>query len=801
MGVNASESALNEPAYPDAIKVQDTQEQLVTDLNPAQREAVVHRGAPLLVIAGAGSGKTRVLTRRIAHLVQVDGVPLWGILAITFTNKAAGEMKERLSSLLGPQQGRPWISTFHSACVRILRPNAERLGYSSGFTIYDDSDSRRLLDHVLTDLGIDTRMFPPRAVLSRIGHAKAEMLDERVVAERARQEAEQVFARIYGEYQRRLAGSNAMDFDDLLVKTVELFTGFPEILQHYQDTFANVLVDEYQDTNAVQNQLVMMLAERHRNICVVGDPDQSIYRFRGADVRNILEFERSFPDAAVIRLEQNYRSTQTILDAASSLIGQNRSRKDRGLWSELGRGSPIRICEAPDGAGEARWVVTEALRLVDDEHLDWSEMAVFYRTNSQSRLLEEEMSRRGVPYRMVGGTRFFDRAEVKDLIAYVRLLVNPADEVSLRRVINVPRRGVGDTSLGKLQSWAHLNGRTLADALADPAPAQVGGRAAKGIEAFHRLLEDLRGSCGDLLGEMGAASGEADRKPAVREGQAGGGAGRVLEVVLDATGYARDLEAEQTIEAEARLDNVKELVSMAAQYDDVASFIESASLASPADLAADNVASMSLMTLHVAKGLEFPVVFLVGMEEGLFPFVRSLENRSDMEEERRLCYVGMTRAKRHLHLSYARSRVQWGTQRYNDPSRFLAEVPKHLVEMETLLDPSEDRPAGFPRGSREDYMRLARPSPVARSAPITRAGNETGSHTGASVGTFATPRVRVGDDVIHDRWGEGVVVDVEGTDDDAVATVRFSEIGEKRMLLSIAPLRPALRGAGGTGTS
>ncbi len=762
------------------------EDELLCDLSSVQREAVVHRGSPLLVVAGAGSGKTRVLTRRIGHLVRVDGVPLDRVLAITFTNKAAGEMKERLAALLGAPRGRPWISTFHSACVRILRSNAERLGYSRGFTIYDDTDSRRLMDHVLNDLGIDTRRFPARRVLSKIGHAKAEMIDVRTLGARSGSDSEVEVVRAFEEYERRLEASNAMDFDDLLVKTVELFNGFPEVLDFYQRRFDHVLVDEYQDTNAAQSRLVALVSEHHRNVCAVGDPDQSIYRFRGADVRNILEFERSFPDAVVLRLEQNYRSTQTILDAAGAVIANNASRIKRGLWSDLGRGLPVRVFEASDDTDEARWVVDEAVRLKDIDGLSSDDIAVFFRTNAQSRTLEQELSRRGVPYRMVGAVRFFDRREIKDLLAYLRLLVNPADEVSLRRIINVPRRGVGDASIEKLASWARLNGRTLAEAIADLSEAGLPARARKGIEAFRDLLDGLRDEMRsfDAVGEDGAfAGGEPDEEADA------GGAGRVLEAVVEATGYAHDLAAEGTIEGEARLENIAELIAMARRYRDVAGLIEAASLTSPADLVGDAGSAISLMTLHIAKGLEFPAVFLVGMEEGLFPHVRALEHPRDMEEERRLCYVGMTRAKRHLFLSAARSRFQWGTRRYNDPSRFLAEVPAHLVDLETsedLVDGDEPGYGSGARGSRARHYGLS--SGVLR----VRAGADTGS-------SQVVLGVGVGEDVIHDRWGEGVVMDIDGGDEDAVVTIRFAEAGEKRMLLASAPLRLLARGAGGTG--
>ncbi len=629
---------------------------LLEGLNDPQRRAVVHRGRPLLVVAGAGSGKTRVLTHRVAHLIASGDATPWEILAITFTNKSADEMRERLVRLIGPVAERMWVSTFHAACVRILRSHADRLGYRRSFTIYDDTDSRRLVETILRELNIDAKKLPARSVQAAISGAKAELADASSYTEAARSVFERRIADVYREYEQRLASASAMDFDDLLLLTVKLFREAPDVLDAYRVRFKHVLVDEFQDTNQAQNEIVLMLAAQHHNICVVGDSDQSIFGWRGADIRNIVEFEEAFPDAVVIPLEQNYRSTKTILDAANAVIANNVTRVPKELWTEGDAGDQIVRYRAEDEYDEAAWVATEIGRLREFDGLDYGDVAVFYRTNAQSRALEEELVRAAIAYKVVGGTRFYDRREVKDLLAYLRVLANPSDEVSARRIVNVPRRGVGDASVERLARWARDNGCSFADALGHAAEAGVTGKAAKGAAELLDLLEDLR-----------------------RMVEAGEGPGALVEAVATRTGYRGALEAEDTLEAHGRLENLSELAGAATEYDSLDDFLESVALVSDADELDAGDRRVSLMTLHTAKGLEFPAVFLVGMEDGVFPHLRALEDPLQLEEERRLCYVGITRARRQLYLTHAWSRTLWGSTSHAIPSRFLSELPPELV--------------------------------------------------------------------------------------------------------------------------
>ncbi len=737
---------------------------LLDALNPVQREAVTHPGGPLLIVAGAGSGKTRVLTSRIAWLIKDQGVSPFEILAITFTNKAADEMKRRVGSLVGPVAQKMWVSTFHSACVRILRRGAARLGYSSSFTIYDQADAERLTAYVLRDLNIDPKRFPPRTVHSVISAAKNELVGVDAYHDRARSIYEKRIAEVYREYQKRLADANAMDFDDLLTKAVELLRVAPDELAYYQERFKHVLVDEFQDTNKAQNELVKLLASRHRNILVVGDSDQSVYRFRGADIRNILEFEDAFPDATVIVLEQNYRSTQTILDAANSVIANNLMRKPKALWTEQVGGELIQRYFAEDEADEAEWVGREMHRLHDSEGWRWSDMAIFYRTNAQSRVLEEHLVRHKIPYKVIGGTRFYERREVKDVLAYLRAVVNPSDEVSLRRIINVPKRGVGDTSVARLEAWAAASGKPLVDALAKAEVAGVSGRALAGIRALSALLQDLRDT------EMGPAA--------------------TLERVLAVTGYAAELQSERSIEADGRLENLAELVGFARQFEEeadiegrpsgISDFLETVSLVADSDEIDPDESSVVLMTLHTAKGLEFDGVFLIGLEDGVFPHLRSLGEPDELEEERRLCYVGITRARRRLYLSHAWSRMLFGSTQYNPPSRFLKEIPAHLTD---LVEGNRNRRKGggaaFGSGSGSGGYRSGRDRIVdaaTRPGPPRTTGAER-----LGIG--------VGSDVVHAKWGEGVVLEIKGSGDKTEALVRFPSVGEKWLLLSWAPLK------------
>jgi DNA helicase II / ATP-dependent DNA helicase PcrA len=753
-------------------------EPLLDGLNDSQRAAVTHTGGPLLVLAGAGSGKTRVLTRRIAHLIREEGVSPFEILAITFTNKAADEMKSRVADLVGPVARKMWVSTFHSACVRILRRDGAVLGYPSSFTIYDQADAVRLTGYVLRDLGLDTKKLPPRSVHAQVSAAKNDYVLVDDFDERARGFTEKKLAEVYREYQNRLVRAGALDFDDILVQTAELFRRHPEVLEHYRKRFSHVLVDEYQDTNRVQNQLVIQLAAEHRNVTVVGDSDQSVYRFRGADISNILDFEKAFPDVTVVPLVQNYRSTQTVLDAANAVIANNLGRKPKDLWTDAGPGERIVRYHAEDEHDEAQWVTSQIARFHDGGTHPWGDMAVFYRTNAQARVLEEYLARGGIPYRVIGGTRFFDRREVKDALAYVRAVTNPSDEVSVKRILNVPKRGVGDTSVARIDRWIAGRGVTFVEGLRHAEEAGVTGRAVGGIGGFVELLDDAAGRLED-------------------------GPGPVLEHLLEASGYLDELRNEHTIDSEGRLENLAELVGTASEYEDVDAFLESVSLVADTDELDPDQSEVTLMTLHSAKGLEYPVVFLVGLEDGIFPHMRTLTEPDELEEERRLAYVGITRAKELLHVTHAWSRTLFGGTQYNPPSRFLDEIPETLVSevggrgrasrggrtyspggsgRRRTGDDTEGRTFG--RGDRQ--LRSGIGSGRDRIVDNALASRDTGPvRSGAEVD------FRVGDDVVHATFGEGVVIDMDGTGDRAEATIRFAGVGEKRLLLSWAPLTKA----------
>ncbi len=731
--------------------------ELVEGLNPDQLDAVVHTHGPLLIVAGAGSGKTRVLTHRIAHLIAEHGVSPFRILAITFTNKAAEEMRQRVATLVGPVAEKMWVSTFHSACVRILRRDADRLGFPRTFSIYDQADAVRLTGYVLRDLKLDPKRFPPRQVHAAISAAKNDLVLPDEFRERARTIYERKVGDAYVEYQARLLKAGAMDFDDLLVNTVRLFRQCPDVLRHYQERFEHVMVDEYQDTNRAQNELVLLLAAEHRNVTVVGDHDQSIYRFRGADMRNILEFETAFPDTTVITLEQNYRSTQTILDAANAVIEHNVSRKPKTLWTDQGAGDRIVRFHAEDEADEAQWVAHTMAALHDGGSYRWSDMAVFYRTNAQSRVVEDALMRAGVPYRVVGGARFYDRREVKDALAYLRAVVNPADEVSVKRVLNVPRRGVGETTVARLDVFAAAEGITFAEALVRAPEAGVTGAALRGIRSFVELLDVVR----------------------TQESQA---PAELLQALLERSGYLAELEAEHTVDAEGRLDNVSELIGFAREFDTPDAFLEQVALVSDTDELDRDDSKVVLMTLHSAKGLEFPVVFLIGLEDGVFPHQRSLTEPDELEEERRLAYVGITRARERLYLSHAWSRQLFGATQYNPPSRFLEEIPAELVEQVHAGRRPSSRAsyrsdggglrAGF--SSTRERMVDAALRPRTPRAPASTGADSLG--------------LRVGDDVHHATFGDGVVLHIEGSGDKAEAVVRFRGVGEKRLLLAWSPL-------------
>ncbi len=748
---------------------------LLEGLNPVQAEAVVHDEGPLLIIAGAGSGKTRVLTSRIAHLIREGGISPFEILAITFTNKAADEMKHRVGALVGSVAQKMWVSTFHSACVRILRRDASAIGFPSSFTIYDQADAVRLAGYVIRDLGLDAKKFPARSIQASISAAKNEGRSAESYAATASNIFERKLSEIFTEYQARLLKAGAMDFDDLLSNTVVLFREHPEVLRHYQQRFKHVLVDEYQDTNHVQNEIVVMLASEHRNICVVGDGDQSIYKFRGADLRNILEFENAFPDTTVILLEQNYRSTQRILDAANSVINNNFSRRPKELWTAAGQGEAIIRYHADDEGDEAQWVASQIAHLHDGGTYRWNDMAIFYRTNAQSRVAEEHLMRVGIPYKVVGGTRFYDRREVKDALGYVKAVVNPIDEVSLKRVLNAPKRGVGDTTVAKLDVWARQRGEPFIEALRHAEDAGVTGRSLKGIAVFLSLLDDL-----------------VEKVP---EGPAA-----VIEAALVRSGYLDELEAEHSIEAEGRIENLAELVGSAKDFGNVEEFLEQVSLVADTDQLDEDESSVVLMTLHSAKGLEYPVVFLVGLEDGVFPHMRAVADPDELEEERRLCYVGITRAKERLYLSHAWSRTLFGGTQYNPPSRFLDEIPEQLVQ----------EVKGQRRGSRRSGQGSASYGSASYRPGRSERGNDQwrdrraerdawDEHRDRVVESALAPTapepsgadalgLKVGDDVAHKTFGEGVIIHIEGAGDKTEAAVHFAGVGEKRLLLAWAPL-------------
>jgi ATP-dependent DNA helicase UvrD/PcrA len=744
---------------------------LLDGLNPEQRAAVVHEGSPLLIVAGAGSGKTRVLTHRIAYLLAARHVAPQEILAITFTNKAAGEMAARVAALVGPQARFMWVMTFHSACVRILRREAKRFGYPSSFSIYDQADSQRLMALTCRELELDAKQYPPKAMAAQVSNLKNELIDYETFAARAQTARDKALAEAYGEYQRRLVAAGAMDFDDLIMVTVNLFQALPEVAREYRRRFRHVLVDEYQDTNHAQYVLIRELVSGGgplfssrtggsdasadplppSELCVVGDADQSIYAFRGATIRNIEEFEQDYPDAKVILLEQNYRSTQNILAAANAVVSQNRGRKPKNLWSDQGAGPPIVGYVADNEHDEAAFVAEEVDRLTDAGQATPGQVAVFYRTNAQSRVFEEVFIRVGLPYRVVGGVRFYERREVRDLLAYLRLIANPADEVSLRRVLNVPKRGIGDRAEEYVAAFAQRErGGTFAGALARP--ADVPGLAARSVSAiagFNALITELR--------ELSETVPVAD----------------LTEAVLDRTGYIEALEQSSDLQDASRIENLEELVSVAREYDGIhedgtlADFLEQVSLVADADQipeGEDHGGLVTMMTLHTAKGLEFPVVFLTGMEEEVFPHQRSLTNAKELEEERRLAYVGITRAEQRLYLTRALARNWWGRPSFHKQSRFLTEIPAGLIEW------------------RRDAL--------AAQSSIMPAQERMAQRPGArSPGNRQVPALSPGDMVTHDKFGLGTVVSTDGYGDQAEAKIDFgADYGVKHLVLRYAPL-------------
>ena len=728
-------------------------ERLLADLNEPQRLAVTHEGQPLLVVAGAGSGKTRVLTRRIAYFLAHRNVSPGEILAITFTNKAAGEMKERVEQMIGSAARAMWVSTFHSACVRILRSDGHRLGLKSQFSIYDTQDSIRLMTIVVKDLNIDPKMFSPRFLLSQVSNLKNELIDYESAARAAEQPQDELIAQVYGEYQRRLMQANAVDFDDLINHTVALLQAFPEVAEFYHRKFRHVLVDEYQDTNHAQYVLVRELVGSGTDgvppaqLCVVGDADQSIYAFRGATIRNIVEFERDYPTARTVMLEQNYRSTQNILSAANAVIDKNSGRPPKKLWTAEGDGEKITIYSASDEHHEADFIARTLDELLTNNGFEYRDVAVFYRTNNQSRSIEEVFMRKGIPYKVVGGTRFYERKEVRDALAYLRAVANPDDDVSVRRIVNVPRRGIGDKAEEAVENFAYRNKISFGQSLERIGEIHtLPARSANALGQFAHLMNQLR-----ALNDSGA------------------GPATILAAAMETSGYLTELSQSRDPQDEVRVENISEFETVAREFEEsfaaendgqpatLADFLEQVALVADADeipTEGEYGGVVTLMTLHTAKGLEFPVVFLTGLEDGIFPHVRSLSSARELEEERRLAYVGMTRAMRRLYLTRAVTRSTWGQPQYNPESRFLADIPESLKTV--LAD--ETKPIGLsgfdaPRRRDEPVMELA-----------------------------------IGDRVLHDKFGLGTVVAVTGENEKAEATIDFKSAGEKRLLLRYAPV-------------
>lgn len=752
-------------------------DQLLDGLNPQQRQAVVHEGSPLLIVAGAGSGKTAVLTRRIAYLMAARGVGVGQILTITFTNKAAAEMRERVVGLVGEKARYMWVSTFHSTCVRILRNQAALIeGLNSNFSIYDADDSRRLLQMVGRDLGLDIKRYSPRLLANAISNLKNELIDPHQALAGLTEDSDDLaraVASVYDEYQRRLRAANALDFDDLIGETVAVLQAFPQIAQYYRRRFRHVLVDEYQDTNHAQYVLVRELVGRDSNdgippgeLCVVGDADQSIYAFRGATIRNIEDFERDYPDTRTILLEQNYRSTQNILSAANSVIARNAGRREKRLWTDAGAGELIVGYVADNEHDEARFVAEEIDALAEGSEITYNDVAVFYRTNNSSRSLEEVLIRAGIPYKVVGGVRFYERKEIRDIVAYLRVLDNPGDAVSLRRILNTPRRGIGDRAEACVAVYAENTGVGFGDALVAAAQGKVpmlNTRAEKAIAGFVEMFDELRGRLDDDLGEL-------------------------VEAVLERTGYRRELEASTDPQELARLDNLNELVSVAHEFstdrenaaalgpDDedvpdtgvLADFLERVSLVADADEIPEHGAGVvTLMTLHTAKGLEFPVVFVTGWEDGMFPHMRALDNPTELSEERRLAYVGITRARQRLYVSRAIVRSSWGQPMLNPESRFLREIPQELIDWRrTAPKPSFSAPV-----SGAGRFGSARPSPT---------------RSGASRRPLLV--LQVGDRVTHDKYGLGRVEEVSGVGESAMSLIDFGSSGRVKLMHNHAPV-------------
>ena len=801
---------------------------ILEGLNREQHQAVTHTGAPLQVVAGAGSGKTRVLTHRIAHLMDCHGVSPFEILAITFTNKAANEMKHRVASLVGSVANSMWVSTFHSACVKILRIEAEHTNYPAHFTIYDQSEAVRLCGYVITDIGWDKQRFPPRKVHAAISAAKNENISADVYLERASDPYKTRVAQIFKQYQSRLVAAAAMDFDDLLICTVELFNNHTDVLNKWQQRFQHVLVDEYQDTNKVQNELVIQLASANRQVTVVGDSDQSIYAFRGADIRNFLEFETAFPDVCTVVLNRNYRSTQNILSAANSVIAGNTQRPSKNLWTATGDGVPIICYTAGDEKDEARYVANNIKRIRDVKRAGWHEMAVLYRTNAQSRAVEQALVEANIPYKMLGGTGFYHRREIRDIVAYLKVVANRYDELSTKRVLNVPKRGIGVASINKIEAHKLSSFKpTFWDALCDYQQAGVTGKAASGIEQFLALIEDMRkidkgaseidkGVSSDAgTPSTVSTSSDADATPIYA-----GVPSEIISQILQRSGYMSELESERTVESDQRIDNLQELQNVACDHVSLRGFLEDVVLvadtddwSSDIDFAASDKKTEScvtLMTLHAAKGLEYPYVYLVGMEEGLLPHERSISEPSQVEEERRLTYVGITRAMQSLTVThcerrtiYGQQQSRWSSRGYQSerssrqsrpqmPSRFLKDIPSELVEIKNWDGSSRHdirRSSTRDTRSADRFSLRHRYSAERGGSPYAKTYAKRSDFGVQSSNGYHGFQVQVGDAVCHTKWGEGVVMDMRGSGSSTQIEVRFKSVGSKLLLMSAAPIQ------------
>jgi DNA helicase-2/ATP-dependent DNA helicase PcrA len=735
---------------------------LLDGLNPEQKQAVLHTEGPLLVLAGAGSGKTRVLTHRIAYLVEEKGIRPWNILAITFTNKAAREMKERMEKLIGPEALNIWVGTFHATCVRILRRDIERLGYDKSFVIYDTDDQQSLIKSCLDQLGINEKNFPPRSVLHEIGRAKDELLGpvefKRLYASDYRMGK---IALIYELYQQKLKANNALDFDDIILLTIRLLSNFPEVLDYYADKFRYILVDEYQDTNTAQYMLISMLASKHGNICVVGDDDQMIYGWRGANLRNILDFEKDFPNCRIIKLEQNYRSTKNILSAANEVIKNNTGRKDKELWTQNEQGCPIKRYEASDEHDEA-YFVAGMMRNLKNAGRSYNEMAVLYRLNAQSRVFEEVLMKQGIPYKIYGGLKFYARKEIKDVIAWLRVVQNGNDDVSLSRMIQAPKRGIGKTTLDRIEQYAAQENVSMYKIISMAADYPDLSRSARNLSEFFNLVENMK---------VMAAESELVE---------------LIENIIDRSGLIRELEMERTEEARNRIENIKEFISVAREFENTAEgrptledFLAHISLVADIDDTEEVGDRVILMTLHSAKGLEFPVVFLPGLEEGIFPSYRSITEEAELEEERRLCYVGITRAREELYISNARCRMIFGSTSYNRESRFIGEIPPHLM-CPAVSDMAQKR-RGVEPVRESGFMPLGKVVDLSDLKARIKAFNQAAEDSQESV--------QVGDRVLHKKFGEGTVKSRVPEGGDYRLDILFDQYGMKRLMESFARLK------------